>query len=138
MLAVPSILIYDPSVSLSAFPNLFILGGPSHFVIGSQFLSAENTVQYICRVLRHILPKAPITSTTVTPIIRPRLSAEKAYDNDIQRWLQKFTMNATPGVNNWMVDKETGKNFLAWPGSNFSFWWRKSVKPVNWKDWVVT
>ncbi|KAL9101023.1 MAG: hypothetical protein Q9163_003665 [Psora crenata] len=119
-------------VAVSGFPNFFILTGPNTLPNGNSTLQGiECSVIYILRVLKPLFGgKRPHAST-----IMVKAAAEDAYNEKLQHWMQDFVY--TPDVDTYFSNKQSGRNTLVWPGSQFSFYWSRCVKGVAWADYEL-
>ena len=116
------------SVSVSGFPNLFVLTGPNTLPSGhSTLVGIESSVEYIIRLLRHA-DKGPAARVKIN--VKPR--AQAIYNACIQRELSKLVY--TDEVPNWYIHGSSGKNTLIWPGSQFQIWWSRCVRGIRWDD----
>ncbi|KAL9126730.1 MAG: hypothetical protein Q9217_004257 [Psora testacea] len=117
-------------VAVSGFPNLFILTGPNTLPSGNSTLHGiECSVTYILRVLKPLFTgKSPRSST-----IMVKAAAEDAYNEKLQRWMQEFVYSTD--VDTYFINKQSGRNTLVWPGSQFSFYWSRCVQGVKWADY---
>lgn len=118
-------------MSVSGFPNLFILTGPNTLPSGhSTLVGIESSVEYIVRLL-HRLGKYPDTRVKLN--VKP--AAQAFYNDRIQRKLSELVY--TSNVPNWYIDGSTGKNTLVWPGSQFQLWQSRCVREIRWNDFEV-
>jgi hypothetical protein len=124
-------------VSVSGFPNFFMLAGPNTLPSGNSTLHGiECSAVYITRVLRGLWARLGGKGNTQTHTsLMPKVEAEVQFNKKIQDQIEGLIY--TNQVNTWYINKETGKNTLIWPGTQFSFWWSRCISPVNWSDWVV-
>lgn len=110
-----------------------MLTGPNTLPSGNSTLHGiECSVVYISRLLRGVL--ASRGSKGIVSMM-PKVEAEVQFNKKIQDKIGGLIY--TKQVNTWYINKETGKNTLIWPGTQFSFWWSRCMKPIQWSDWVV-
>ncbi|KAF8591636.1 monooxygenase [Ramaria rubella] len=111
------------TTAMNGFPNFFMLYGPnSNTGYTSVLMTAENTIQYVFKIIRPIL-KGEALEAEVS------LEAEKEYSAQVQK-ASKNRIFST--CNTWYVS-ENGWNGTNYPWSQIHFWWR-SAFPV-WRDW---
>ena len=116
------------SVSVSGFPNLFILTGPNTLPSGhSTLIGIESSVEYIIRLLR-VVGKG----TTARAKLDVKPGAQASYNERIQKRLSRLIYSSD--VANWYTDESSGRNTLIWPGSQFEFWWSRCVSRIRWED----
>ncbi|KFA69361.1 hypothetical protein S40285_08754 [Stachybotrys chlorohalonatus IBT 40285] len=122
-------------VSVHGFPNLFMLAGPNTLPSGNSTLHGiECSAVYITRLLGGLWgAKCTMRSDGVS--LMPTQEAEARYNATVQKDIGKLIY--TSQVSTWYINKETGKNTLIWPGTQFSFWWNRCVSPIKWSDWSV-
>ena len=130
-MCLPSDIIYR--VAVSGFPNLFVLTGPNTLPNGNSTLHGiECSVVYILRVLKPLLGgKSPQASTVMV-----KAAAEDAYNEKLQHWMQDFVYSTD--VDTYFVNKQSGRNTLVWPGSQFGFYWGRCIQGVKWADYEVS
>jgi hypothetical protein len=89
------------------------------------------SVVYITRLLRRVLARRGDKGCT----LMPTADAEVQFNKSIQEKMKDLVYASE--VESYFTNKETGKNTLIWPGTQFSFYWSRCTSPVNWSDWVV-
>ncbi|SPO04114.1 related to putative monooxygenase [Cephalotrichum gorgonifer] len=120
-------------VSVTGFPNLFLLTGPNTLPSGhSTLVGIECSVTYISRVLERLFSD-PTLSRNMK--IEATAAAQKSFNDWIQRKLQSLVYSEK--VPNWYIDRRTGRNTLIWPGSQVEFWWSRCIEKVKWSDFQV-
>lgn len=67
--------------------------------------------------------------------IQVRPSAQGSFNNWIQAKMQGLIYTAN--VQNWYVDRRSGRNTLIWPGTQLSFWWSRCVRKPRWSDFEI-
>lgn len=123
------------SISVSGFPNLFMLAGPNTLPSGNSTLHGiECSVVYITRILHGLWAKKNDIRTEALSIM-PRPEAEAQFNKSIQAKLRGLVY--TNEVSTWYINKETGKNTLIWPDTQMSFWWNRCISSVRWDDWAI-
>jgi cation diffusion facilitator CzcD-associated flavoprotein CzcO len=112
----------------SGFPNLFYLGGPN---TGTGHTSVvfvlETQVAYLLDALRQLDARGLAT-------FEPKPGVEAAYNNRVQRRLQKTVWNAG-GCASWYLD-ENGRNTTLWPTFTFAF--RTQLRRCDLSEYVTT
>lgn len=125
------------SVSVSKFPNLFLLAGPNTLPSSNSTLRGiECSIVYITRVLRGLWARNPSQQSQARLEIAPSPSAQAMFNAELQRKMRALVY--TQQVNTWYIGKDSGKNTLIWPGTQISFWFSRCVRPVKWSDWVIS
>ncbi|KAI0848040.1 FAD/NAD(P)-binding domain-containing protein [Daldinia vernicosa] len=120
-------------VSVSGFPNFFMLAGPNTLPSGNSTLHGiECSVIYILRVLRGTWGYGRRTDDVS---IMVKAEAEARFNERIQNDISGLVYSKD--VSTWYIKKETGKNTLIWPGTQFSFWWSRCISAIKWSDWTV-
>ncbi|HFE47573.1 MAG TPA: NAD(P)/FAD-dependent oxidoreductase [Nannocystis exedens] len=100
-------------VTVSDFPNFFILTGPNTGLgHSSMIFMIECHVHYVLRCIRHVL-KHDLKAIEVRPEAMQRF-------NQRLREKLKHTVWST-GCKSWYLD-DKGHNFTLWPGHTWSFW----------------
>ncbi|OTA98199.1 hypothetical protein M426DRAFT_28669, partial [Hypoxylon sp. CI-4A] len=122
-------------VSVSGFPNFFMLGGPNTLPSGNSTLHGiECSIVYITRLLRRAWASAGRYRSQPLAIM-PTSKAETEYNLTIQQ--QMHNLVYTCQVSTWYINKDTGKNTLIWPGTQFAYWLSRCLWPIKWPDWSV-
>lgn len=104
------------SVSITSFPNLFILTGPKTLPSGNSTLRGiECSIIYIIRLLKRLKRSNPAKYVTIMPSMR----VGREFNENIQHELKVLVYS--DAVNTWYIDRDTGKNTLIWPGSQTTF-----------------
>jgi cation diffusion facilitator CzcD-associated flavoprotein CzcO len=103
-------------VTVSGFPNLFLLLGP-HSGLGhnSMIFIIEAQTRYVLDCLR-------LMSRTKARRIEVRPGVQR----DFNRWVQEKSQEAVwvaGGCKSWYLDGN-GVNRAAWPASTIAYWWR--------------
>lgn len=120
------------SVSVHGFPNLFLLTGPNTLPTGNSTLHGiECSVIYITRLLKGAWAALAVDGV----IIEPDASEQATYNEKLQQDMQQLVYSSA--VSTWYINKETGKNTLIWPGTQFSFWWSRCVSAIRWQAWGI-
>ena len=65
-----------------------------------------------------------------------KAAAEDAYNEKLQHWMRDFVYSTD--VDTYFVNKQSGRNTLVWPGSQFSFYWSRCIQGVKWADYKVS
>jgi hypothetical protein len=112
-----------------------MLAGPNTLPSGNSTLHGiECSAIYITRLLGGLWgPNHAKRSSRV--YVMPTQEAQTRYNATIQEGIGKLIY--TSKVSTWYINKETGKNTLIWPGTQFSFWWNRCVSSIKWSDWYV-
>ena len=111
-------------ITVSGFPNLFMLYGPStNLAHNSIVYMLESQVRYVLCCI-NILNATPGTAMDVKP---DRL---RAFSEGIQTKLKNSVWDS--GCHSWYLDSD-GKNTVNWPG--FTFTYRKATREVNPDDY---
>ncbi|KAI1418311.1 FAD/NAD(P)-binding domain-containing protein [Hypoxylon sp. FL1857] len=122
-------------VSSNGFPNFFLLAGPNTLPSGNSTLHGiECSIVYITRILQGLWARS--RRTKGQPLfLMPTVKAEAEFNAMIQQKMKGLVY--TSQVNTWYINKDSGKNTLIWPGTQFSFWRSRCVSPIRWSDWMV-
>jgi cation diffusion facilitator CzcD-associated flavoprotein CzcO len=103
-------------VSVSGFPNMFLLLGP-HSGLG------HNSVIFIIEAqVRYILDCLRMMSRDGARRVEVRPGVQEAFN----RWIQEKSQEAVwvaGGCKSWYLDKN-GVNRAVWPASTVAYWWR--------------
>lgn len=108
-------------MSVSGFPNLFILLGPNTGLgHNSVVFMAEAQIHW---VMQHIqrLRNDDLAYVDVKPAV------QRKFNEDLQSRMQETVW--LTGCQSWYLD-ESGKNFSLWPGFTFEYWLR--TRRVDW------
>jgi hypothetical protein len=111
-------------VSISGFPNLFILMGPG------TGLGHNSAVYMIEAGIAHVMSAMRLAERHGTPIM-PRREAEDAYVADVQRRMAG-TVWVDGGCRSWYL-LGGQKNYTLWPGHSFTY--RRKVKKARESDY---
>lgn len=112
-----------------------MLGGPNTLPSSNSTLHGiECSVVYIIRLLGGIWGGCS-NQRAYSVSLMPKPEAEAQFNSALQRDMKGLIY--THQVNTWYINKETGKNTLIWPGTQFSFWWKRCVSSIQWSDWDV-
>lgn len=99
-------------MSVSGFPNLFILYGPNTNLAHSSIIfMLEAQVRYVMQCIRMLLDPG-------LAFMNVKMSEQRKYGEQMQAQLKRSVWVA--GCNSWYVN-ETGKVTNNWPGFTFSF-----------------
>ena len=113
-------------ITVSGFPNLFMLYGPNTNLAHNSILyMLESQFNYVLGCLK-VLKKYPGAAMDV------RKDRMKRYSNVIQQNLEGSVWSS--GCNSWYLDAN-GKNTLNWPGFTFSY--RFSTRRVDTTDYQL-
>lgn len=95
-------------VSIPAFPNLFILGGPNSGLVvnGSAIFTAECALEYALRAVEHML-RHDIKAVEVKAEVYDAFNAEVDRENLLRAW-------GTTKVNTWYQGR-SGRPTVTWP-----------------------
>jgi cation diffusion facilitator CzcD-associated flavoprotein CzcO len=100
-------------ITVSGFPNLFLLVGPN------TGLGHNSIVFMIETQVRHVLHCLSALDRART--INVRESAQRRFNERVQSKLSSTVWQT--GCRSWYLD-EDGRNRTIWPGFTFSYWWR--------------
>ncbi len=99
-------------MSVSGFPNLFILYGPNTNLAHSSIIfMLEAQIRYVMQCIRMLLDPG-------LAFMNVKMSEQRKYGEQMQAQLKRSVWVA--GCNSWYVN-ETGKVTNNWPGFTFSF-----------------
>ncbi|KAI0378268.1 FAD/NAD(P)-binding domain-containing protein [Hypomontagnella monticulosa] len=122
-------------VSVNGFPNFFMLIGPNTLPSNNSTLHAiECSIVYVTRLLKGGWARSGGDRRNPL-VLMPTPEAEVQFNAMIQRKMKDLVY--TSQVSTWYINKDTGKNTLIWPGTQFSFWRSRCVSPIRWSDWTV-
>jgi hypothetical protein len=90
---------------------------------------------YITHVLRGLWARRGGKRNAQAHIsLMPKAEAEVRFNKKAQDGIEGLIY--TKEVDTWYMNKETGKNTLIWPWTQFSLSWSHCVTPVKWSDWI--
>lgn len=99
-------------MSVSGFPNLFILYGPNTNLAHSSIVfMLESQIRYVMQCVRMLLDPGLL-------YINVKSDKQEAYSNEMQAKLKGSVWNS--GCTSWYIN-ESGKNTNNWPGFTFSY-----------------
>jgi hypothetical protein len=102
-------------MSVSGFPNLFILNGPNTGL-------GHNSVVFMLEAeMRYIVDALKKMKEEGMPVLEIRRGVELAYNKKIQKRLSRTVWAS--GCKSWYLD-ENGKNTTLWPGFTVEYWFR--------------
>jgi cation diffusion facilitator CzcD-associated flavoprotein CzcO len=102
-------------MSVSGFPNLFILNGPNTGL-------GHNSVVFMLEAeMRYIVDALKKMKEEDMPVLEIRRGVELAYNKKIQKRLSRTVWAS--GCKSWYLD-ENGKNTTLWPGFTVEYWFR--------------
>lgn len=102
------------SVTVSGFPNLFILNGPNTSL-------GHNSIVYIIESqVSYILGAFDHAQALDIEVLEPSSQAEEAYVEQVQAAAQG-TVWINGGCKSWYVDERSGRLTLIWPDFGFAF-----------------
>lgn len=111
-------------ITVSGFPNLFLLYGPNTNLAHSSILfMLESQFRYVLACLR-ALAQHPDTAMEV------RADRQQAFTGQVQQALSGSVWNS--GCTSWYLDKN-GRNTANWPGFTFSY--RLATRRLNPDDY---
>lgn len=103
-------------VSVSGFPNLFLLLGPNTGLGHTSIIfMIESQVNYVMQAVKTVL-RRPRTSVDVKSDVQAR------FNRKLQQRLDQAVWSAG-GCKSWYLD-EFGKNRTLWPSFTFEYWMR--------------
>ncbi|KPQ01607.1 NAD(P)/FAD-dependent oxidoreductase [Marinobacter sp. HL-58] len=112
-------------ITVSGFPNLFILYGPNTNL-------AHNSIVYMLESqIRYVLSCIDSLRTTPGTAMDVRPDRLRAFSATVQEKLQRSVWDS--GCQSWYLDKN-GRNTVNWPG--FTFTYRKATRQVDPDDYV--
>ena len=114
-------------MSVSGFPNLFVLLGPNTGLgHNSVVFMAEAQIHW---VMQHVqrLRREKLAWTDVKPAV------QRKFNDDLQSRMAETVW--LTGCQSWYLD-EGGKNFSLWPGFTFEYWLR--TRRVDWGAFEVS
>jgi cation diffusion facilitator CzcD-associated flavoprotein CzcO len=114
-------------VTVSGFPNLFLLLGPNTGLgHNSVLLMIEAQVRYVMSCLA-------LMKRSQKRVLEVRLETQTQFVTDIHRRLAG-TVWQSGGCRSWYQDQRTGENTALWPGSVVAYTRRtRSVLPADYK-----
>lgn len=102
------------SVTVSGFPNMFVLNGPNTSL-------GHNSIVYIIESqVNYVLGAIDHADALDIEILEPSSRAEEAYVEQIQAAAQG-TVWIDGGCKSWYVDERSGRLTLIWPDFGFAF-----------------
>lgn len=108
-------------MSVSGFPNLFVLLGPNTGLgHNSVVFMAEAQIHYVLQCIKR-LRNQDLAYLDVKPAV------QRKFNDDLQSRMQETVWMT--GCQSWYLDSN-GKNFSLWPGFTFEYWLR--TRRVNW------
>ena len=114
-------------ITVSGFPNLFIMQGPNtRLGHSSALFMMESQALHIQKVVKHVRAKR-------MDIIEPKREAQQRFIGQIAKGLEG-TVWETGGCTSWYLD-ETGRNASIWPSYTFSY--RHLSKYFRSEDYMV-
>jgi cation diffusion facilitator CzcD-associated flavoprotein CzcO len=114
--------------TIAGFPNLFQIVGPNTGLgHSSMVFIIESQIAYILSALQKMGEREIVT-------VEPRAEAQKAWNNDVQRRMQRTVWN-TGGCASWYLDPH-GRNTVLWPRTTFKY--RSLLSEFDTEQYVVT
>jgi cation diffusion facilitator CzcD-associated flavoprotein CzcO len=102
-------------LTVSGFPNLFLLGGPNTGLgHNSVVFMLEAQIGYILRCLRLMQRRG-------AAVMEVRAGAQDRYNVRLRRWMRRTVWLS--GCRSWYLDR-FGRNTTLWPGFSFGYWAR--------------
>lgn len=102
-------------MSVSGFPNLFILNGPNTGL-------GHNSVVFMLEAeMRYVMDALAKMSINGIPVLEVRRGVELAFNRKIQSRLSGTVWAS--GCKSWYLD-ENGRNTTLWPGFTVEYWFR--------------
>ena len=102
-------------VSVSGFPNLFILNGPNTGL-------GHNSVVFMLEAqIRYVMEAIAAMKSDDLPVLEIRRDVERTYNARLQERLAGTVWAS--GCRSWYLD-ENGRNTTLWPGYTLEYWWR--------------
>ncbi len=102
-------------MSVSGFPNLFILNGPNTGL-------GHNSVVFMLEAqIRYVMDALATMKSGDLPVLEIRRDVESAYNARLQERLAGTVWAS--GCRSWYLD-ENGRNTTLWPGYTVEYWWR--------------
>ncbi len=102
-------------MSVSGFPNLFILNGPNTGL-------GHNSVVFMLEAeIRYVMAALAMMKAEGIPVIEVRRGVEAAFNRKIQSRLSRTVWSS--GCKSWYLD-ENGRNTTLWPGFTVEYWLR--------------
>lgn len=112
-------------ITLSGFPNFFLLVGPNTGLGHSSIIfMIETQVRHIMRCLQEL---------DAGRTINVKASAEREFTDWVQAKLRRTVWQT--GCHSWYLDGN-GRNHTLWPGFTFTYWWRARSPRLS--DYEVT
>ncbi len=114
--------------TISGFPNLFQIVGPNTGLAHSSMVFIiESQIAYILSAIQKMGEREIVS-------VEPRLEAQRAWNEDVQRRMQRTVWN-TGGCASWYLDSH-GRNTTLWPRTTFKF--RALLRDFDLDQYVVT
>jgi len=102
-------------ISVSGFPNLFILNGPNTGL-------GHNSVIFMLEAqVRYVLDGLEAMERTGAGVLEVRSEVEARFNQHLQRRLARTVWAS--GCRSWYLDA-SGRNVTLWPGFTVEYWWR--------------
>lgn len=102
-------------ISVSGFPNLFILNGPNTGL-------GHNSVVFMLEAqMRYVMDCIGKMRAAKIPALEIRRDVERAYNERLQQRLAGTVWAS--GCRSWYLDRN-GRNTTLWPGYTVEYWWR--------------
>lgn len=102
-------------VSVSGFPNLFMLVGPN---TGLGHSSIIFMIESQAHMIRQAIERVRAEDAKFIDV---RPSTQRHFNDSLQKRLDKAIWQS--GCESWYLD-ENGKNTTLWPGYTFEYWWK--------------
>jgi cation diffusion facilitator CzcD-associated flavoprotein CzcO len=114
-------------ITVSGFPNLFILLGPN------TGLGHNSVVLMIEAQVRYVMSCLKLTKRRKRQVLEVRSETQKQFVADIYRRLES-TVWQSGGCHSWYQDQRTGENTTIWPGSVVAYTRRtRAVSPADYE-----
>ncbi|MGB5622299.1 MAG: 4-hydroxyacetophenone monooxygenase, partial [Gammaproteobacteria bacterium] len=102
-------------ISVSGFPNLFILNGPNTGL-------GHNSVIFMLEAqVRYVMDGLAAMDRAGVGALEVRSDVEARYNQHLQRRLARTVWAS--GCRSWYLDAN-GRNVTLWPGFTVEYWWR--------------
>jgi cation diffusion facilitator CzcD-associated flavoprotein CzcO len=113
-------------LTVSGFPNLFLLGGPNTGLgHNSVVFMLEAQIGYVLRCLR-------LTRRRGAAVMEVRSEAQSRFNTKLRRWMERTVWLS--GCRSWYLDR-FGRNTTLWPGFSFGYWLRTRI--ISERDYWV-
>lgn len=114
-------------VTVSGFPNLFLLLGPN------TGLGHNSVVLMIEAQVRYVMSCLALMKRSQKQVLEVRPETQKQFVTDIHRRLES-TVWQSGGCHSWYQDQRTGENTAIWPGSVVAYERRtRSAAPADYE-----